>query len=1834
MTEVDDGLSPDERLNLLRRWNDRTVPSATTTVPQAFDRQARLTPDALALVAGETRLTYGELAARVNQLANRLRDAGIDHEQMVAIALPRSAEMVVAVLAVLAAGGAFVPVDPSWPVERRRQVSTETRCVVTLVAPGGETPADPDPLAIELGDWAFGGLSTNPPRTVIDGSQLAYVIFTSGSTGRPKGAMIRHEAIGERLTWQVEEILGFGQGDASLFKAPLAFDISINEILLPLVSGGYVVVAEPGGERDPQYLLELITREKVTFVYLVSSMLDVLLALAAESGPDTNPLAGLKHVWCGGEVLTPALFDRFRSQLSTTLYHGYGPAEATIGVSHVIYRDRAERIETSIGRPNPHTQLYVLDDDLRPAPVGVGGELYAAGFLLGRGYIQAPGMTGSRFVANPFDDDGSRMYRTGDLARWTPDGALEFLGRADNQVKIRGMRVELEEIEVALAAHPMVRQAAVTVRQGSAGGARLTGYVVSTSDVDDAELRRWCASRLPEHMVPDTVLVLDRFPVTANGKIDRRALPEPAVPVADDSPLSSDPLVVAVCETFAELLGVPSVGPDADFFALGGDSIVAMGLISRARKLGLRLRPRDVFSLRTPNALATAIAETRTGASTIEKVDAVGEIGATPILAWLAEVGNGTDGFFQSITLHTPGELTLPVLTSMIDALLTSHDVLRARLEGDDPTGLVVPPDGSVTAADVVARVPLAGDVDQVTAEQRSLAVGRLDAAAGAMVQAVWLDAGEGRPGRLILVVHHIVVDGVSLRLLADDLRAWWSTLAQELAITPAPAETSFREWSTRLRDSVIDGAFADDEDHWLRVAARDAVDDPLLGSRALDPSIDVVATEAKLVVRLDDDVTARLLGPVPAAIRGRVNDVLVAALALALAKWRDADTSGLVLELEGHGREADHLGSAGDELDLARTVGWFTTLFPVYVDPGTAPWDELMAGGPELGAAVKVVKEQLRAVPRNGLSYGALRYLSGRPRPDLAVAPQLLFNYLGRFAGGSDEAWSLADATVSEDRCPRMPLPRALEVNAITVETDRGAGLEASFSWPSGVLTDDRVRELAALWREACGAIAGATALSGPTPSDFPLVAVTQADLDALPDVERVDLLPPSPLQTGIYFHSTYADVDPYVVQQIVDLTGPVDPARLRVAANLLTSRHPNLGAAFRAADDGSIFAIVDQEADLPWTCTDLGALDDDAARHRITELAEQQREQPFDLSEPPLMRYALARLDSERHVLIQTVHHIVADGWSVPIVLRELLTLHDDPAVALPAAPPYRAYLQWVIGAHSESSLAAWREELAGVDEPTRLADALPLNRSRETGFGRVGTRLPAELSAGIADWAGRRGVTASSVLGAAWGIAVGRLTGRTDVVFGSTVSGRSADVPEIEHMVGLLINTVAARTRWDDGDSLATVVDRYAAAQAGLFEHHHVALSDVQRAIGVPELFDTLLVIENHPDADDPRNSIRVESMAVVEAPHYPLTLMVEPSRLTVALTHDRARVDTDTAERVLALYGRILDAIVDRDETRCCDIEVLTVDEYDALLAAGTGAPGHRGTVVDLISDRVQSTPHAVALVDGVGELTYADLDERAGRLAGALVHAGVRRGDVVAVATGRTSAMAVALLAVLRSGAAYLPVDPQYPAARITLMLDDARPRVVLTDGTELPPHDVPTVSVDAATDLVACALIGPDDAASIVYTSGSTGHPKGTVGTHGALVNRLTWAVASWSHQQRDVRIAKSSMSFIDGTTELLGAIVAGATTVIADDDVAKDGARLATLVEEVAATQVLVVPSLASAMAEVAPWRLGSVPAVDLQWGGIDRRDRRSAATSLAECRDHQLLRLLGDGR
>ncbi|SDW43366.1 non-ribosomal peptide synthase domain TIGR01720/amino acid adenylation domain-containing protein [Amycolatopsis xylanica] len=1024
-----------------RAWNDTAAAVPVTTLTAMVEDQVARTPGEPAVVFHDASLTYAQLNAHANRLARKLVGLGVGPERTVGMHWERSIEMIVGLLAIEKAGGAFVPLEPSWPAARIAEVCESAALAVVL---SGKEHSDPvDGLGVPVVHVELAEVSEADSANLgveIEPEGLSYVIYTSGSTGTPKGAMIRHRAITHRLLWQ-RELLGFGTGDAALFKAPLGFDISINEIFLPLVTGGAVVIAEPDGERDIDYLLGLIERHRVTFTYLPSSILDLLVGLDGFERRGRS----LKHVWCGGEVLTPELFHRFRATSDAVMYHGYGPAEATIGVSHVVYRSDAVRSAISIGGPNGNTWLVVLDRNLQPVPAGVPGELYAGGVYLGRGYVNDPKRTAAAFVADPFGPPGSRLYRTGDLARWAGDGTLEFLGRADNQVKIRGMRVELEEIEAVLEQHDKIRRAVVLVREDQPGVKRLVGYALATGTSSE-EVRSWLKGRLPEHMVPSTFVFLTEFPLMPSGKVNRRALPAPEPERRDTGRAPANERERVLCALMAEVLKIDTAGPDDNFFALGGDSILSIQWVGKARAAGVPISPRQVFEHQTVAALALAAGPE---VSVEPEADDEGDIPLTPILRWWARTAE--PGMHQSALLRIPpGEQ----VESALQAVLDTHEVLRARFTGDALRTRPVP------VSDVLDRVVVTAgeDLRELVSKHYADAVGRLDPHAGEMVRAVWFDLGPDRPGRLLLVLHHLVVDGVSWRILAADLADAWA--GRPLA---APA-TSFRRWARELLATV-----KPDASRWKF----DKPGTPL-GARPIDDR-DTLGTLEKLTVTLPPAQAKPLLTTVPASVRAGVQDVLLTALAFALP-------AGTLVALEGHGRE-DHLVPGAD---LSRTVGWFTTVYPVALD----------VAGADPAAALKRVKEQLRAIPDNGIGFGLL----GLTAPE----PPVCFNYLGRFdMGAADGFWVPAEESdvltgvlkSTED----TPVRYGLDVTVVTEDRADGPAIKVTWAWPSGVLTKPEVEAISASWVRTLDALATRTGPGGFTPSDVPLVSVNQGQLDKI---------------------------------------------------------------------------------------------------------------------------------------------------------------------------------------------------------------------------------------------------------------------------------------------------------------------------------------------------------------------------------------------------------------------------------------------------------------------------------------------------------------------------------------------------------------------------------------------------------------------------------------------------------------------------------------------------------------------------------------------------------------
>ncbi|MFD5495941.1 amino acid adenylation domain-containing protein, partial [Streptomyces sp. NPDC127091] len=1101
------------------------------SLAELFEDRAAGTPDATALVCGDRTVSYRELNASANRLARRLVATGAGPGRFVGLALPRSVELVTALLAVIKSGAAYVPMDPDYPADRLAHMVADSSPALVVTASGVDLSGvdcgdaallvlDDPHVPADLTDLADDDLTDTERGGLLCPGSAAYVIYTSGSTGRPKGVVVPHGNV-VRLFSATDHWFGFGPDDVWTLFHSYAFDFSVWEIWGPLLHGGRLVVVPFEVSRSPEDFLELLADQKVTVLNQTPSAFYQLMRAEGER-PDLAARLTLRYVVFGGEALDlwrlEEWYGRHRED-APRLVNMYGITETTVHVTHrALDQLTAKSAPGSlIGRPIPDLGVRVLDSALRPAAPGVVGEMYVAGAGLADGYLGRHALTAERFVADPYGPPGTRMYRTGDLARRTKDSDLEYIGRADQQVKIRGFRIELGEIEACLASHPQTGQVAVVVREDRPGDRKLVGYVVpqAESGAPEAEdLRKHLRTQLPEYMVPSAFVTLDVLPLTANGKLDRKALPAPDFAAAAGGRAARTEREELLCGLFAEVLGLPAVGVDDGFFDLGGDSIVSIQLVARARRAGLLLTPRDIFEHKTVEALATVAAVVDRTAD--EGPDAgIGTVGATPIVRWLEERGGPVDRFNQSTLLQVPAGASAGHLTAALQTLLDHHDMLRARLtHGADGWSLEVPDRGTVDAGDLLYRAALpsgpvrAESLAEALEEHATAAWDRLSPENGVMVQAVWFDAGPDHPGRLLLIAHHLVVDGVSWRVITPDLAAAYQALAGGGKPVLEPVPTSFRTWARLLNEEAHKPARVGDLSRWTTMLA---AAEPLLGERPLDPARDTRATARTLTLSLAREHTEPLLTSVVSAFHAGVNDVLLTGFALAVAEWQESrgrSTRGVLVDLEGHGRT----GPGDAACDLSRTVGWFTGIHPVRLETGHQDWERLAATGSGAGRVLKQVKEQLRAVPDNGLGYGLLRYLNPNTRAVLAelAPPQIGFNYLGRLGGGGEAAeaadWGPAPESggLGGGSDDAMPLAHPLEVNAFTQDGPGGPQLVATWTWAGELLGEEDVAGLAEGWFRMLRMLAehaAAPEAGGWTPSDLPLVSLSQHDIDGLGD-------------------------------------------------------------------------------------------------------------------------------------------------------------------------------------------------------------------------------------------------------------------------------------------------------------------------------------------------------------------------------------------------------------------------------------------------------------------------------------------------------------------------------------------------------------------------------------------------------------------------------------------------------------------------------------------------------------------------------------------------------------
>ncbi|GAA2070511.1 hypothetical protein GCM10009780_01580 [Actinomadura alba] len=1809
-------LTGEELHRILVDWNDTECRVPPATLPELFETQVQRNPDAVALVFEDTELSYAELNARANRLAHELIGRGVGPERVVALALPRSVQMTVAELAVLKAGGAYLPIDHDHPAERIAFMLADAgpACLVTTAALTGRVPDTATPCLVLDDPRTAAEVAARPGADPADADRLgplsvlnaAYVIYTSGSTGRPKGVVLSYTGVAKLVATQTERF-GVGPDSRILQFASPGFDVAFWDLCLGLLSGGRLVVV-PSERRVPGTPLADYAREHgVTFMILPPALLAAM--------PEDCALPEHATLLAGTERVSPELVARWGR--GRRMFNAYGPTEATVN-STLGECDPDTRTGPSvpIGRPDPGTRVYVLDAALRPVPAGTEGELYLGGLGLARGYLGRPGLTAERFVADPFGTPGERLYRTGDLVRWRADGRLEFIGRSDDQVKIRGYRIEPGEIESILEAHSSVAQAAVLAREDRPGEKRLTAYIVpaagrrSGPDRDERREREQVGAWKGLHELLYTAArsegLAENF-TGWNSTYDGMPIPLEEMRAWRDAAVER---IAALRPRRVLEIGVGSglilsrVAPGCDAYWGTDVSEEAIETLRRqvaevpelTGRVELRAQPAHVFDGLPDGFFDTVVVNS--------------------VAQYLPSAGYLADVLREAVRLLVPGGSVFvgDVRNLRLLRCLRSAVELRRRdaeaTEGADPAvrsavdqavsregELLLDPDFFPALRRAVAdidgldlRVKRGRHHNELTRYRYDVVLRKRPGTAGrrrgphlAMPEhvlrwaqgiggltelAAWLT--ERRPGRLRLTEvpnARLTEDLEALRALIPDDHAHGSSGGVSwTAVDPEDlydlgAELGYQvavTWSGRSADGRLDAVFTDG-------VFTDS------GMRAGDDGAAEHNAGGREYVR-DDDAgygdphgggydEAYGLGYDEVYRPGRASSAKthLSSLANVPAGFRDVGTLMKTLRSYALDRLPEYMVPSAfvplDRLPVTTSGKLDRRALPApdlsALTTGTRPRDareELLCtlyaevlGLPRVG-----VDDDFFAL--GGDSIVAIRLLIGARNAGLSLTPGDVFRHRTVAA----LAAAIGDRPVHGD--------------AVDERRDaRGAGGGGG----------DAVR--------------GVDGAEGADPPD--------------PGGE----LPLSPLQEGFFYHAVADEsgAEVYVVQQTAELRGPVDAPALRRAAQALLARHDALRSGFRRHPDGRVVQFTADAVALPWREADLSGGDEPTRAQRFEALTAEERARPFDLGRPPLLRCVLVRHAPDRHVLILVFHHIVADGWSVPIMLRELLALYapDGETPRLPPVTPYREYLGRLASRDRDAAREAWRAALAGLDGPTRLVSAGPERGARTARPERIRIDLPEELTAGLVARARERGLTLNTLVQGAWGLLLGRLTGHGDVVFGTTVSGRDADVDGIEAMVGLFINTLPVRMRWRPGGSLGATLERLQAEQVELLDHQHLGLAEIQRLTGQVDLFDTLVVFENYASAGDLRDrtgTLEITGQEFTSSGHYPLALIVLPGRrLGLRFEHDAGRLGRAAVERIAERLTRILAAVAADPDRPVASVDLLSADESRLESAVLTGAERRvpHATLADAFESRAARCPNATALVSGGERVTYAELDRRAETLAERLRASGAGPEAVVAVAVPRSAELIVALLGVLKAGAAYLPIDVDHPADRVAFMLSDSAASIAVTTAdtaARLPEGGPARLLLDAGADAATAGepVSGqpaprhggralPNHPAYLIYTSGSTGRPKGVLVAHRAIMSQLTWMRATFPLDADDRVLHQMSAGFDPSILEIFWPLIEGAAVVPARPDGHRDPAYLARLVRDERVTTMTLVSSM-----------------------------------------------------
>ncbi|MEB2282950.1 amino acid adenylation domain-containing protein, partial [Lysinibacillus xylanilyticus] len=1729
-----------------------------------IEEQVVKTPHYTAVVCGEEKITYEEFNQKANALATRLREKGYGKGDFIPVIMNRSIEMPLVMFAISKIGAAFCPMDPSWPIKRIETIIRDLNASILLT----NTIIPSNQLNIETMfiEHVQLPLVSENLKVSLKNDHIMCVIYTSGSTGVPKGVKVLNRGILNRFNWMNDEFREYA-AQSVLNTTNYVYDSALWQLFWPMINGGKTVIPLPEESLTAEYITQIIEQENITLTDFVPSVFDVIVQQLKEHFQYQKGLRSLQTIILGGEALTPStVLDFLAIFPHVKPYNLYGPTEASIGcIYHQITGKEMGKIP--IGRPIANTKIYLLDEQLHIVPKGVTGEIYISGICLAEGYLHDEEKTATAFIENPYAEQGyEKLYKTGDLAKILPNGEIDFLGRIDSQVKIRGLRIELQEIERQLLLHSFIKEAvvqAVTMVQQT----HLCAYITSNEEVDVHVLRKKLEEILPYYMVPTYFIQIDSIPIANSGKVDKKALPLPTIQKHKRSQniSPSNELEVAIYDIWKKIIVTDDFGVHDNFFELGGDSIKALQLISHLKSIHLKCTLQQVFLNPTIAELSKVVKQEET--KVIAQKPIVGEVLLTPIQRRFFTVQDPHLHFNQAILLESKETINLTVLQQVLDKLITHHDALRLQFKWTSsaihqenlPIG-----EGfySIEQVDLQDVTALATQLQQEASRiQQSISL-----TTGPLMKVAVMKAKEG--DFILFAIHHLVVDGVSWRILMEDFIHLYDQAMQGRLLTLPEKTVSYQEWAEALQ------AYSTSKKLWKEARYWQEQESTIVPALPKDKDIplDTCAEMGTVSMQLDSEWTARLLREAPKAYQTEINDLLLAALGLAMNKWSGNDS--IRVDLEGHGRE-----ELDQAYDLSRTVGWFTSIYPVVLD---------FTKG-DLSYYIRSVKETLRKVPNKGIGYGVFKYgMAEKPQWMRSADAEISFNYLGQIdIPQADElsGFSLSQQSLDGYRSKKADNLYTLDINSQIVQ----GRLVFKVDYASEQYEESTMHSFISLVKSSLQEIIShciSVDRTTLTPSDVGATALTLEELKLIEEqvhgvIKKV--YPLSPMQEGMLFHHVMnSKARSYFEQNRLRIHGTIDEEIFRKSCQYLLDRYDIFKTAFIYNRLRQPMQVVLDKRQGEVHYRDISHLSTFAQQAEIEELLAADKTRGFDLENEVLLRAYIIKLGEDAYEVIWSEHHILMDGWCLAIVMKEFMAIYS--AFARGQSPiledvvPYEVFIHWLSEQDQEEAKSYWKEKLNGFTTPLVVSHSTANNNQPEYIQETVKLILSKSLTGELEAIAKQYGVTVNTIFQSIWGIFLRKLNQTDDILFGTVVSGRTADIAKIETMVGLFINTIPLRLTINKELSFKDLVQKvqHEILEAEEYSYYPLASMQSETSLG-NALINHIVVFENHPLQmemqqlkDNSSLPFQIQEVEAFEQTNYDFNVVVLPNEaFEINFVFNANVYSKEDVEQIRTSLHLLIESVTTCQDTLVRDLNIVSNEQYEqmySLLNDTEATFPIEETILSLFETQVKLHPSAIAIVEGEQQLTYSDLNAKANQVARFMTQAHVQPQEIVGILLDSSIDMVISILATLKCGAIYLPIDPTYPKERITYMMEDSQQKVVLTKESYssscaanvniLLVHDL---AINQQSKENFGCILNSSDVAYIIYTSGTTGQPKGVEVTHRNVVRLLFNSSMQFDFSNKDVWTVFHSFCFDFSVWEMYGALLYGGKLIVIPKQIARD---------------------------------------------------------------------------